>query len=277
MVTRHLRHVIETSNGARLCSQAITANIYRFFLDDMAQRGLHRPPDSLAGTEPGTAGHLVTGVRGSDAAAFVDWVNEITGNQATYRLPTLTEIEDPVTCNTLTGWMNPLTHCIWLAPEGPESTPQLGTPRDAPQPWTISGATVQQRLVADFRDAALTLSLSVMIRASVITRILRALDPTTFLARDRDHDVALTLVGALARDRDRALDLAHASEVPMGRALSRMLDPMLFSIGQLRRNLPAAFMRCSRRALRTSSLSERATMPCHLICRGTPCTARSPS
>ena len=34
-------------------------------------------------------------MRGSDAAAFVRWVNAITGGEATYRLLSRAELEDP--------------------------------------------------------------------------------------------------------------------------------------------------------------------------------------
>jgi formylglycine-generating enzyme required for sulfatase activity len=93
-VARHLRHAIDTDGGTRVCSQAVTANIYQLFLDDMARRGVPRPPDAPPVTGPAAANYPITGARGSDVVEFVGWVNEITGGQPGYRLPTLAEIQD---------------------------------------------------------------------------------------------------------------------------------------------------------------------------------------
>lgn len=124
-VSRHLRHVIETGNGARVCSRVITRRIYKFFLDDMAAQGQPRLPDAPAAI-PATSEDLVmTGIRASDAAAFIDWVNAISAGQPTYRLPGFAEIQDPVVRNSFTGQLDPTTHSIWLAPNSHEKVPQL--------------------------------------------------------------------------------------------------------------------------------------------------------
>ena len=45
-VARNLRHIIQTGNGTQLCGKGITATVYKFFLDDMSQRGQPRLPDA---------------------------------------------------------------------------------------------------------------------------------------------------------------------------------------------------------------------------------------
>src|SRR5262249_6161765 len=94
-ITRQLRRVIYGNSRARIGVQPVPASIYQYFLDDMAARGQHRPPDAPAQTQPGTGDHVAAGMRGSDAAAFAGWVNDITGGQPRYRLPTQAEIQDP--------------------------------------------------------------------------------------------------------------------------------------------------------------------------------------
>jgi hypothetical protein len=239
-VARHLREVSETSNGTRLCGKAITARVYRFFLEDMASRGQRRPPDA----PPAQLAHpnrVIAGMRGSDAVAFVNWINEITGGQPTYRLPRLTEIQDPAVINAFTGQLDATTHGIWLAPDDPGALPQLRTPDGAPHPWTISEATVRERLEADFRSAPLTLGLLPLLTvARVAVRILRDLDRdlagalilslihdldraralALALARDPAPDPALPLALARTRARDLACDLANTLDLARARDLA---------------------------------------------------------
>ena len=176
-LTRHLRQVTEIGEGTRICSQPINAAIYRFFLEDMAERGQARPPDRLELTAPDA---VVTGVRASDAAAFVHWVNEVTGvNEVTdgrsaYRLPVLSEIRDLPHHEAFTVRPDSSPgHHVWVAPEHAGDPARLYPLVNGPLPGSISGAQLSQQLEADFASAPLALGiLPLMVHSSVAARIL---------------------------------------------------------------------------------------------------------
>jgi hypothetical protein len=104
VVARNLRHVVDDGNGSLICSQPITFRTYQFFLEDMASRGQHRLPDAPAELTA-IRERAATGIRDSDAAAFVEWVNQITRGQQTYRRhePASTERSPVLTTDTLSG------------------------------------------------------------------------------------------------------------------------------------------------------------------------------
>jgi hypothetical protein len=234
-ITRQLSRIIYGESGARICSLPVPASIYQYFLQDMASQGQYRPPDA----PPGTGGHIAIGMRGSDAAAFADWANDITGGQLSYRLPTRSEIQDPVIRYAFTEQLNILTHSIWLDPGEPGKPPQLLPPRDTAFPWTISGTQVQQQSRADFRSTLLTCSLLPLLTrvntsgnntyVHLFTDILAlahdhasVLIPALDIAIDLacDPDIGLDQAQAQADDLDRVHELARA----LDRALDRTLD-----------------------------------------------------
>lgn len=220
-VSRHLRHVIEAANGSRVCSRVITRHIYKFFLDDVAAQGPPRLPDAPAPIPTTSEDLAMTGIRASDAAAFVDWINAISGGQPTYRLPALAEIQDPVVRNSFTGQLDPTTHSIWLAPNSQEKVPQFYSWSGAAPSWLTTSSTIQQRLAADFSDAPLTLKLlPLAIRASVAAGLLDhriltgdALAEAVDLVRNLDLARILECTADLARERN------SASSLPLVRAL----------------------------------------------------------
>jgi hypothetical protein len=231
-ITRQLRPIIYGDSGARVCGWPVTTGIYQYFLDDMAARGQHRPPDAPLDIQSAADGRVATGMRGSDAAAFTDWVNDITGGRSVYRLPTRGEIQDPAIRAAFTGQLDLLTHGIWLTPAGPGKPPRLLHPPDRALPWTIRGTDVLQRTRADFRDTYLISSLLPLItpvdttsddtRQALLTGILyfaRRL-ANDLLDIDIDIDIALTLTLA----RNRAVDLARALGLDFDLDLTRARD-----------------------------------------------------
>ncbi|WP_051794985.1 NACHT domain-containing NTPase [Kibdelosporangium aridum] len=88
-VNRHFREVIRTTDGGRVCARPVTAAIYELFRNATGTAAPDGPP-----TDP------VTGVRASDADAFVRWANEIV-EEPKYRLPTVKEVADPAVGRTI--------------------------------------------------------------------------------------------------------------------------------------------------------------------------------
>jgi hypothetical protein len=248
-LTRHLRRVVETAAGARICSQAITWNIYRLFLDDMEGRGEPRPPDAPEPDASAAAGEIVTGIRASDARAFVDWANEITSGHSTYRLPTHEEILDPVITDTLAVENGPLSLFFW-AGTGQDSL-RLYPSADSAHPGAIDGTRLRTQLATDFTDAPLALGiLPLIVRVSVAAHMLEDLYQadipavvagTRHCLRDLDeatepaaaHELSRTIgntVAGLARqdlDRVRALLRAIDQEVESLAAASVRIAPRL--------------------------------------------------
>jgi hypothetical protein len=138
-ITRQLRRVIYGDSGVRVCAQPVPASIYQYFLEDMAARGQHCPPDAPAQTRPGTGDHPAAGMRGSDATEFAGWVNDITGGQPGYRLPARAEIQDPAIREALTSQLDPAAYGIWLAPGQPGQPPSSARPAAWPGPGPSTG------------------------------------------------------------------------------------------------------------------------------------------
>lgn len=97
LLTHHLRHLIRTGNGGRVCARPVTTDLYQLYQMDTQGPVPERPTHLRSGTE-----EPITGVCGSDAVAFVHWVNGITGSEAVYRLPNLAEINDSALHRALT-------------------------------------------------------------------------------------------------------------------------------------------------------------------------------
>jgi NACHT domain len=213
-ITRQLRPIIYGDGGARICARPVTTGIYQYFLDDMAARGQHRPPDA----PPAAGNGVATGMRDSDAAAFADWVDDITGGRTVYRLPTRDEIQDPAIRSALTGQPDMLTHHIWLSSGEPGKSPLLLHSRGTARSPTIHGTDVQQRSRTDFRDAYLSSTLLPLItplnttsndaRQTLLASILYF---ARHLANDLlDIDIDSQIAEGLLFLRDRALTVARA-------------------------------------------------------------------
>ena len=232
IAARHLRQVIETGNGTRICRQPITNRIYHFFMEDMAQRGQHRPPDAPS-VQLADPNEVVTGMRESDAVAFVNWVNGITDGQRTYRLPLQREIQDAAASDdTLTIELALGTRSIWL--DTSEDPPRLHPLDNSSHPWIISGATLQEHLKSDFRNAPITLGLLPLLTTIrvAVSVLLSEPDFNLKLTHLAHHlHIARDLAQCDASARDPAVAAALAVAVDLERDLSRAsgrgLDPGL--------------------------------------------------
>jgi hypothetical protein len=175
-VARDLAPVVETGAGTRVCSRPVTFGLYRLFLEDMTARGEPCLLDVPPGTEGAPADQVVRGMRASAAAAFAHWANEVTRGTA-YRLPTAAEIEDPAVVNALAAQLTSSDH-VWVAPARPGDLPRLQPLDQAPDPHTISTATIHRFLDSDFAGAPLALGIVPwIVHARTAARILLAYPP----------------------------------------------------------------------------------------------------
>ena len=173
LLTRHLRHRIRTGNGGRVCARPITTSLYKLYRQDTQGLAPDCPRHSESGTE-----ESITGVRGSDAVAFVHWVNGITGSDTVYRLPNLAEINDPAlhrALTTPTSGMPPQS--VWLEPDHEHGQPELWTPAGTDHPHTINAATLTSHVKDDIERSTPTLIRLLLLRSIITIRVLaRALD-----------------------------------------------------------------------------------------------------
>ncbi len=226
LVTRHLRHLIRTSAGGRVCARPITIGLYWLYQQDIQGPAL----ENATQIEPGTD-EPITGVYGGDAVAFAHWVNSIVGSETVYRLPNLAEIEDSAVQRAVT----PLTaetpaRSIWLESDSGHGQPELWTPMGIDHPHRIDAATLARHTNDDIERSTPTLTRLLLLRSITTVRVFaRVLDLgdrdlvlARVLARDLGLDLARVLDLALALDRDlaRVLDLALALDRDLARVLA---------------------------------------------------------
>lgn len=239
LLTRHLRHLIRTDSGGRVCARPITAALYHLYQQDTQGHAPERPIHFESGPE-----RPIMGVRGSDAVAFVHWVNAITGGDTVYRLPIFAEIDDPALRRVFaTPAPGSPAHSVWLKPDSEHTLPELWASADTDHPHLIDSATLAGHVKADIERSTHTLIRLLLLRSIITIRVFAsALDRALALnlARSRDLygalDRALARVLALSRvsaltldfdldfDLDRALDRADEFDLTLDRALTRVRD-----------------------------------------------------
>jgi hypothetical protein len=176
LLTRHLRRLIRTGDGGRVCPQPISTAIYRLFLEDTGGQ----PRDDVGPDEP------VRGVRRAEASTFVRWVNGITDGASGYRLPNRSEINDPALQRALVR--NP-TLAVWLEPGTESGQPDLWIPSGSNHPYSIHTAILTAHVHADLAQSRSTLTQLLVVRSRVLARLLT-------LALTRAQDSGQTFHGA---------------------------------------------------------------------------------
>ncbi len=208
LLTRHLRHLIRTGNGGRVCARPITTGLYTLYRQDTQDLGPERHTHSESSVE-----EPITGVSGRDAAAFVCWVNSITSSDTVYRLPSRMEIKDSVLSQVFTPskpGMPPPT--VWLEPDHQHGRSELFLPAGTDHPHLIDKATLVSHVKDDIPRSITTLIRLLLLRSIITIRVF-----ARHLAPNRDHNRDRALTRDLARALNRALDHDH------GRALTHAL------------------------------------------------------
>ncbi|MGH8922676.1 MAG: NACHT domain-containing protein, partial [Actinomycetes bacterium] len=90
LLTRHLRRLLPTDSGGRVCAHLITTDLYRLYQHDTQGT----VPDGAPHRDSGSAKPVI-GVSGIDAAGFAAWASSVTGSDPVYRLPSFDEVDDP--------------------------------------------------------------------------------------------------------------------------------------------------------------------------------------
>lgn len=192
LVNRHLRNVVRTRAGMRVCANPITAGLYNLFRQDT-----HHPAPDIYSAAESDPDDSVVGVRGADAKAFVSWVNNVSGSQTPYQLVELEQVFDPVVQAELRKYRVPLS--IWTKEDSDSEEISLWTSQLHTHPHLVTGTTVADHVTADIRN--LTPSLMRLM-------LLQALMESRLLARDLDNNFAWVRASAANEKKKVNIDLA---------------------------------------------------------------------
>ncbi|RAY11905.1 signal transduction protein [Actinomadura craniellae] len=225
-VTRWLREKTPTSDGTgRLCAQPVSGGIYQLFVQDMRAQGQNRSTD---GRQSGPDGNdPVLGVRGEDALAFVDWVNELVGKPL-YRLPLYQELNDPVIRTKL----ETTEHSAWLLSE--EGRLHRWTPAGVDHPHLIDATILADRLRQDIVGSPWILRSLINLRSITTACMLfftfaRAMERLRIIDRGREFHRAESLgrdfANALIQDSGTVLE--HTLAVDRKRGLDQTLGRII--------------------------------------------------
>ena len=212
---RLVRRTLTTAAGTRICARPVPADLYWLFLADTQAPQPDSPCEpgtdlatagpatrGPANTGPATAGVAATGMWGTEAQAFVSWLNSITAAAAgiEVRLPRHDELEQEGTAGALASLLPAPVTSAW-------TQPKLGLwlRPGQPHPHELPGAAIRRAVAADAKNTGL---LPQVLTAAVLDVALRIV---------RDLADAHTLTSALADDLDarahsdgQLVDLMHA-------------------------------------------------------------------
>ncbi|RSM50780.1 NACHT domain-containing protein [Amycolatopsis balhimycina DSM 5908] len=194
-VVGHFGDVIHTADGGRICANPVSSAVYELFRDATGTR----PPD-------GRPAEPVSGVRASDASAFVRWANALPETPG-YRLPTEQELADP-------GVERMLTTVAGVRPwvtRGPAIV--LWTPPGSAHPNLIDAETFGGHLDDDLER--LTPGLARMLAARLVPAIRDAGKEVNHFAlrdvRPVERNERLSAYAALVQE---LLGADHRAEAP---------------------------------------------------------------
>ncbi|MEU8804782.1 NACHT domain-containing protein [Spirillospora sp. NPDC048819] len=216
VLTQHLKSKVSASTGRKVCPKPITQGIYQIFLQDSDGNHVPDAPNSGShyfGDEP------ILGVRGTDATAFVDWMNEIMEGELVCSLPRREELEESAVRASLRALGNGERN-IWIA-DG-EGALEL---------WSANGATgvhitpsaFRDFLSRDIKSSSALLSACMLVRLRARIQILNlAVEVIDTVAIDAPENGTTALLnplisreygGHIAPEVDGILDLAQIRNV----------------------------------------------------------------
>ncbi|GAA4554032.1 NACHT domain-containing protein [Amycolatopsis samaneae] len=131
LVVRQFRGRIRIGDTAQVCRSPVFAGTFAMYRGRLG---------STSDTTP------ASGLGTKDAAGFVDWVNEVTSDGPSYRLPSFEEVETP---SVRTMIQEAGIGSLWLA--GEDGQPELWTSRRRGDPYEIDAETVRRQVESDLR------------------------------------------------------------------------------------------------------------------------------
>jgi hypothetical protein len=196
---RLVRQTIISATGTRICARPVPADLYWLFLaDTQAPR-----PDSPCAPD---AEQPATGIWGTEAQAFVMWLNSITATARTtapgveVRLPGHDELQDEGVTSALSRQLPASVTCAW-------TQPHLGlwVRPGQPHPHVLTGAAIRQAISADGKNTPMLPQILTAAILDVAFSLTRDLDDIRALGSALADDLT-----ARANSNGQAVDLMHA-------------------------------------------------------------------
>jgi len=207
---RLVRRTLTTATGTRICAWPVPADLYWLFLQDTRAP----QPDSPCFPSVGQHGggqHSVgqhggdrpaTGIWGTEAQAFVKWLNSITATATgiEVRLPLHEELQQEAIASDLGRRLPASVTSAWTQPH-----PGLWLRPGQPHPHELTGAAIRQAVAVDARNTAILPQILTAAVLDVALGITRDLDDVRALSSALDSDLA-----ARADSGGEVVDLMHA-------------------------------------------------------------------
>jgi hypothetical protein len=192
---RHVRRTLTTATGTRICARPVPADLYWLFLQDTGAP----PPDSPCALG---AGQPAAGIWGSEADAFVAWLNSITATAtgSAVRLPRHDELAEEAIAGPLTRQLPASVTSAWT-----QHQQGLWLRPGQPHPHELSGAAIRQAVAADSRNTAMLPQVLTAAVLDVALHIIRDLDDVRALSGALAGDLT-----ARANSEGEVVDLMHA-------------------------------------------------------------------
>jgi hypothetical protein len=192
---RLIRRTLITAAGTRICARPVPADLYWIFLQDTKAPQPDRPCDPRA-DQP------ATGIWGTEARAFVTWLNSITATATgiEVRLPRQDELQQEAVASALASQLPAPVTCAWT-----QSPSGLWLRPGQPHPHALAGAAISQAIAGDARNTAILPQVLTAAVLNVALDIAADLDDIRALSRALANDLT-----ARAHSNGRAVELMHA-------------------------------------------------------------------
>jgi NACHT domain len=192
---RLIRRTLTTATGTRICARPVPADLYWMFLQDTQAP----PPDRPCAPR---ADQPATGIWGSEARAFVTWVNSITATATgiEVRLSRHHELSEEAIADALTSQLPASVTSAWT-----QADPGLWLRPGQPHPHELTGADVRRAIAADARNTPILPQVLTAAVLNVALNITGDLDDIRALSSALASDLT-----ARANSEGRAVDLMHA-------------------------------------------------------------------
>jgi hypothetical protein len=206
---RLVRHTLTTDTGSRICARPVPADLYWLFLQDTEAP----QPDGPYAPRPDQP---AIGIWGTEAQAFVKWLNSInaaaTGIEV--RLPRHDELQEEAIAGAVTRQLPASVTSAWTQPDL-----GLWLRPGQPHPHELTGAAISQAIAVDAKDTAILPQILTAATFDVALSITRDLDDVRALSSAVASDLT-----ARANSDGRTVDLMHAHAHAIVLTYSHALD-----------------------------------------------------
>jgi NACHT domain-containing protein len=167
LIMRYLHQQIHMNESSLAWTRPVSENLYLLYIADVEQS---IPNASIKGEWDDQTPAL--GMRASDAAGFVQWLNRIIDEKRGYRLPKPSELSVAVARRLLPEARDSsIENCVWTASDL-ASPPELWVPPGSSHPYAIRREDLFTHVLDDFSQSGQTLVALVLLRATVTARLL---------------------------------------------------------------------------------------------------------